>query len=230
MLALSLPRVSKWNRHNPQQLIDRGEFMIQGSVRTLLSSLLLAAAFSSPNANASDSDIQLGTPGFGGTGCRNTSASVTLAPDQKSLSILFDEYVVEAGNGRRMDRKSCNIAIPVHIPQGYSVSLFKIDYRGFGDLPRGARAAFNVEYFFAGSSGVRTAKNFVGPASGNYEMTDELEAQALVWSKCGEDTNLRVNTSMVVNANTRGDLAMATVDSADVTAGLVYHIAWKRCP
>jgi hypothetical protein len=174
-------------------------------------------------------DIQLGMPGYGGTGCPANSASVTLAPDQKSLSILFDQYVVEAGNGRTMDRKSCNIAIPVRVPQGYSISVFQIDYRGFNSLPAGARSQFNVEYFFAGSRGVRQSKSFFGPASNLYELTDNLTAEALVWTPCGADTNLRVNTSMLVQSNRRQEQAMATVDSADVTAGLVYHIAWRTC-
>jgi len=27
--------------------------------------------------------------------------------------------------------KSCNVAIPVHVPQGFSVSVLQVDYRGF---------------------------------------------------------------------------------------------------
>lgn len=52
-----------------------------------------------------------------------------------------------------MERKTCNIAVPVHVPQGYSVSIFQIDYRGFNSLPYGAYSRFNVEYFFAGTQG-----------------------------------------------------------------------------
>ncbi|HZY67241.1 MAG TPA: DUF4360 domain-containing protein, partial [Devosia sp.] len=83
-------------------------------------------------------DIALGEPGYGGTGCPDGSASVTLSPDAKSLSILFDEYYVEAGGStnKSLDRKSCNIAIPVHVPQGLSVSILNIDYRGYNSLPQ----------------------------------------------------------------------------------------------
>lgn len=197
----------------------------RGTSALLLSTLLTVITSTAAIA----ADIQLGVPGYGGTGCPANSASVTLAPDQKSLSILFDQYVVEAGNGRTMDRKSCNIAIPVRVPQGYSISVFQIDYRGFNSLPAGARSQFNVEYFFAGSRGIRQTKSFFGPASNLYELTDNLTAEALVWTPCGADTNLRVNTSMLVQSNRRQEQAMATVDSADVTAGLVYHIAWRTC-
>ncbi len=201
----------------------RGLFSGLLSLATLIG---LSMAASGAQAQAA---IQLGLPGYGGTGCPANSASVSLSPDQSSLSILFDQYVVEAGNGRTMDRKSCNIAIPVRVPQGYSISVFQVDYRGFNSLPSGARANFNVEYFFAGSRGVRQAKTFYGPSSNLYELTDHLTAEAVVWSACGADTNLRVNTSMMVQTNRRQEQAMSTVDSADVTAGLVYHVAWRRC-
>jgi hypothetical protein len=74
-------------------------------------------------AFATHDDISLGEPGYGGTGCPDGTVSVTLSPDQKSLSLLFDQYQVEVGGdtGKSFDRKSCNIAIPVHVPQGLSV-------------------------------------------------------------------------------------------------------------
>lgn len=192
---------------------------------------LVSIAFALGSASTASANIglQLGMPGYGGTGCPANSASVTLSPDQSSLSILFDQYVVEAGNGRQFDRKSCNIAIPVRVPQGYSISVFQVDYRGFNSLPAGARSTFNVDYFFAGSRGVRQSKTFWGPSANLYELTDHLTAEAVVWSACGAETNLRVNTNMFVQTNRRGELAMSTVDSADVTSGLVYHISWRRC-
>jgi hypothetical protein len=189
----------------------------------------IASALGSASTASANIGLQLGMPGYGGTGCPANSASVTLSPDQSSLSILFDQYVVEAGNGRQFDRKSCNIAIPVRVPQGYSISVFQVDYRGFNSLPAGARSTFNVDYFFAGSRAVRQSKTFWGPSANLYELTDHLTAEAVVWSACGAETNLRVNTNMFVQTNRRGELAMSTVDSADVTSGLVYHISWRRC-
>src|SRR3954467_11503208 len=85
-------------------------------------------------------DIRLGNPEYGGSGCPGGSASVALSPDQKAISILFDQYVVEAGGAKSFARKNCNIAIPVHVPSGYSVAVMAIDYRGFVQLPVGSRA------------------------------------------------------------------------------------------
>lgn len=197
-------------------------------MRTLL--MVFVCMFAWQSARAAD-EIKLGYPGYGGNGCPAGSASVTLSPDQTQLSILFDQYIVEAGGstGKAIDRKSCNIAIPVTVPQGWSISLFQVDYRGFNSLPVGARATMNAEYFFAGSRGLRYSTMFRGPQAEDYMITDSMLAEALVWSACGATTNLRVNSSMMVQTNGRREQALSTVDSADVQAGLIYHLQWRRC-
>ncbi|MCM2280598.1 MAG: DUF4360 domain-containing protein [Bdellovibrionaceae bacterium] len=190
----------------------------------------LVTVLSAAHAQA-QTGIQLDYPAYGGNGCPNNSASVTLSPDQSQLSILFDQYIVEAGatTGKRIDRKSCNVRIPVKIPQGYSISVFQVDYRGFNAIPSGGRSTFNVEYFFAGSRGPRQTKTFRGPMNEEYLISDRLGVEALVWSPCGASTILSANTSMMVQSNSRFDQVLSTVDSADISAGIVYHIQWRRC-
>lgn len=192
-----------------------------------IAALLIGSSFA---GTAFADDIALGEPGYGGTGCPDGSASVTLSPDAKSLSILFDEYYVEAGGStnKSLDRKSCNIAIPVHVPQGLSVSILTIDYRGYNSLPSGARSVFNVEYFFAGQRGPTFSKTFNGKLDKDYLITNKLKASALVWSKCGADVNLRTNSSIRVQTRQNKE-ALATVDSQDVSAAIVYALQWKKC-
>lgn len=196
--------------------------------KIFLTGLVVLMGASSASAGWRD-DVRLGRASYGGSGCPNGTAAVALSPDRKSMSILFDEFMVEAGGRRRTARKTCNIAIPVHVPQGYSVSVFKIDYRGFNSLPYGAYSRFNVEYFFAGTRGPRYSKTFRGRMERDYTLRNTLAARALVWSRCGADVILRANTSMMVRTNSRRQEAFSTVDSADIKAGLVYHFQWKRC-
>ncbi len=180
--------------------------------------------------NVQADDIRLGIPGYGGPGCPAGTASVTLSPDQKSLSLIFDQFLVEAGGvNARVGRKSCNLAIPVHIPQGFSVSIISADYRGFTSVPAGGRAQFSAEFFFAGSQGPKATRIFSGPVDTDYTISNSIVTGALVWSRCGEDVNLRVNASMTAISNSRGDEVLATVDSADIQAGILYRLAWKRC-
>jgi hypothetical protein len=174
--------------------------------------------------------ITLGEPAYGGTGCPDGTVAAVLSPNQTSLSILYDQYFVEAGQaaGRSFDRKSCNIAIPVSVPQGLSVSIIAVDYRGFNALPTGARSTFQVEYFFAGTRGPTFIRNFSGPLTSDYLIRNELTAAALVWSACGADVILRTNSSLRVTAPSTQD-ALATVDTEDVNAALVYLLQWREC-
>ena len=192
-----------------------------------IAALLVGSSFA---GLAQADDIALGEPGYGGTGCPDGSASVTLSPDAKSLSILFDEYFVEAGGqtNKSLDRKSCNIAIPVHVPQGLSISILTIDYRGYNSLPTGAKSTFAVEYFFAGQKGPTFSKTFNGELDKDYLITNKLQASALVWSACGADVNLRTNSSIRVQTKQNKE-ALATVDSEDINAAIKYQLQWKQC-
>lgn len=192
-----------------------------------IAALLVASSFAT---FAQADDIALGEPGYGGTGCPDGSASVTLSPDAKSLSILFDQYFVEAGGAtnKSFDRKSCNIAIPVHVPQGLSISVLAIDYRGYNNIPAGANTQFNVEYFFAGAKGPTFKKTYQGALDEDYMIHNELTAQSIVWSACGADVNLRTNSSIRVTTKQNKE-AYASVDSEDVNASIIYALQWKSC-
>lgn len=125
---------------------------------------------------ASAQNLTLGTPTFGGNGCASGTARATLSPDGQQISILFDNYIATAGGYTQleMDRKNCDIAIPVRVPQGYSVAVFAIDYRGFAVIPEGGRVRFSADYFFAGRSSRRYSKEYQGPFNDNYTFRNEL--------------------------------------------------------
>jgi len=197
----------------------------------LFSRILMVAAGWLISSTTLAQGLVLGQPSYGGNGCPAGSASASVSPDGSAVSILFDQYIAEAGNttGRRIDRKSCNFAVPIQVPQGYSVAVFQVDYRGFNAIPSGAYNRFDVEYFWAGARGPRMSRIFNGPTSSAFSVTDRLQAQTLVWTPCGESVNLRVNSSMMAQSNSRMDQTMGIVDSADITSGLVYHLQWRRC-
>lgn len=178
------------------------------------------------------SGLRLGEPSYGGTGCPAGSASVTLSPGQDAISILFDNFVAEAGNttGRRLDRKACSISIPVQVPSGYSVAVFQTDYRGFNLIPAaGAYTQLDTEYFWAGIRGPKFSRRYSGPQADNYTQSNGVIATALTWTPCGASVNLRVNSSILAMSNGMMSQTMMTVDSADITSGLLYHLQWRRC-
>lgn len=175
--------------------------------------------------------LRLGVPAYGGSGCPAGTASVVVSPDQTAISILFDQFIAESGGstGRRFDRKSCNLAIPVYVPGGYSVSIIAVDYRGFNVLPSGARSRFEAEYFWSGARGPRIIRDFFGPLNQGFSVRDELAAHSYVWTPCGASVNLRVNASIYNQTNYWQQQTLTSIDSADVTGQIVFHLNWRRC-
>ena len=82
-----------------------------------LKSLLVLSAILAAAVSAEAGGITVGQPAYGGNGCPAGSASVTVLPDGSTMSVLFDSFAAEAGNttGRRVDRKSCNLRVPVRV-------------------------------------------------------------------------------------------------------------------
>lgn len=176
--------------------------------------------------------IRLGLPSYGGTGCPAGTASVTLSPSEDAISLLFDQYTTEAGGitGKVVDRKSCMITVPVTIPQGYSVAVIQTDFRGFNLIPgAGAYNRIDTEYFWAGMRGPRYSRVYNGPQNADYIETNGVMATSLVWTPCGASVSLRVNSSIMTQSNAAREQSMMTVDSADISSGLIYHIQWRRC-
>lgn len=187
--------------------------LLKALVVTTLVTLPISPAFA-------ESQVQIQGASYGGSGCPERSASVSVSPDGQELTVLFDKFSA-LGNDPSQSRKSCNLSIPIKVPEGYQISLYDADYRGY--VAPSTSGTLRAEYFFAGNRGPVFQRTFNG--ENNYNVRDSLATVADVWSACGDSTNMRVNASMAA----RGKGA-ATVDSFDLAhRGLVYHIKYRSC-
>jgi Domain of unknown function (DUF4360) len=184
-------------------------------LKTLLTGVVLLSVTSGQALAASEVTIR--GAGYGGNGCPAGSASVNVSPDGQELSILFDKFVAD----KATRRVSCNLTIPIKVPQGFQISLYDADYRGYV-APR-TSARLRSEYFFAGQRGPVFQRTFRGET--DYNVRDRLQTMANVWSACGDSVNMRINSSMT--ASGQGN---ASVDSFDLShKGMVYHIKYRSC-
>jgi hypothetical protein len=198
----------------------------------LSSALLTVLALSSQAmANTAHDPMRMDLPITGGTGCPAGTVSATLTSDQTQLSILFDQFVAEAGgnSGKSLDRKACDVSIPIKMPHGYSISILQVDYRGFNSVPRGGMTEMSAEYFFTNQRGIRSVKRFTTAQDDDYMITNRLGVESLIWTPCGKDVILRTKLGLVAKSNYYGESVMATLDSADISSGVVYQVQWRRC-
>jgi hypothetical protein len=186
---------------------------------------------------ADDPVVQIGNPTYQGSGCPDGTVSATLSPDATALSLIFDKYSVETGksaSGVVADRKQCSFQIPMTLPAGYSVTVMRVDYRGYRNLPAGAFGSFQAGFSFrdrrrahAGGPDVRQA--FRGPAEGDFFITQNSNVPE--WSECDGDVQLRLDTALDLRSSRHGELATVSIDSADLTGErqVQYVLAWRRC-
>lgn len=183
---------------------------------------------------SAEAQIRLGTPAYGGTGCPAGTASVSVTDDQSILSVLFDSFVAEAPTPQNsnFDRKSCNLRIPISVGPGLQIALVAFDYRGFAAIPYGGRGSFEARYAYVGQR--RPAifrKNFATGSADNYSLKNDLISTTWDWTPCstGKDLMMTVDANILAVTNQQKEAANVSVDSVDVSAGLLYSIQLRRC-
>ncbi len=137
-------------------------------------SLLMMTSLSvTTRANENDDDFTFLAPVFNGTGCPRGTGSVSMSPEQESISIIYDQFQVEVpqfdgdndndrldnflGNilhplqknklDQNLNAKNCNILLNAHIPKGRKVIGVEIsfDFRGYISLQKGIQAFYRSQ-------------------------------------------------------------------------------------
>lgn len=185
-----------------------------------VASLVLGLTVSA-TANAADSVYFKSPINFAGTGCKADSVAVT-GENSTTLSILFDAYDAGKTSASGLRRTSCNFAVPVHVPQGYQVSVLKADWQGFAE----GKTELRRKYFFAGHPNQPwSVSNFNDSNGINYLKTDGRIHRSLSFSKCGKDKILRINSSI----RAKGKNSYIAVDTADLSNKVIFRVQWRRC-
>jgi hypothetical protein len=168
-----------------------------------------------------------------GSGCPAGTAAVATASDNTAFTVTYSDYVAQVGAGAPPTdlRKNCQLALRVHIPQGFTYAIAQADYRGFAHLAHGSEAIQQASYYIQGTSPTsRSTHPIPSPYSDNWQFTDRAEMAELVFAPCGEERNLNINTELRVNAGSSGGASsFVTMDSTDGAASTKYHFHWKRC-
>ena len=170
-----------------------------------------------------------------GSGCPAGTAAVAVSPDNTAFTVTYSNYMALVGVGSAATdwRKNCQLNIVVHVPQGFTYAISKVDYRGFASLAPGASAIERANYYFQGQSQtVFSSHTFAGPLGDDWQTTDEVQIAALVWAPCGALRNLNINTelrAMAGTSDTTKTTSFISMDSTDGAIDTVYHFAWALC-
>jgi hypothetical protein len=169
-----------------------------------------------------------------GTGCPAGSAAVAVSPDNTAFTVTYSKYIAQVGPNIAATeaRKNCQLNVLVHAPQGFTYAISKVDYRGYANLAAGATALERANYYFSGMSTTTYISHpFTGPLNDDWQTTDVADLTAMVWSPCGAQRNLNINTELRAAAGTSDKTATSLIqmDSADTDIQTVYHLSWDKC-
>jgi len=178
-----------------------------------------------------------------GSGCDAGSANAVITDDLNFLSVLYDRYTAEIGQGTAQPKakaaeKHCNIIVDINVPQGWTLSFDQIDYRGFVQVPNKAAAAYQITTadIDGGASAGFDQQIFQGPKTENFTISVKNKIpKVLSTLSCQSNSqNIRVrikNTIGVRNllAGFLRPTVKIVVDSTDASFKQNLKINWKRC-
>lgn len=212
--------------------LETGVFAL---IFTILSMLFLApteASASTPQG------VQITDVRMEGSGCAD-SASAALSDDARSLSILFDNYMVEIGKGTANPtattlQKNCRIKISLNVPRGWTYALEAVDHRGFASVPASAWAfhRFSLESENSRVVSMREA-SLKGPFSDSYEVRIAQKPGRNPWAPCNRtQQTLSILSQLGVSyypRTTDRSQAMINLDSTDLSMAQDLKLTWKQC-
>ncbi|RJQ66885.1 DUF4360 domain-containing protein [Pseudonocardiaceae bacterium YIM PH 21723] len=202
-------------------------FAVAGLVLSLAQPVTAAAIDAPPPGS-----ITVNVVTVNGSGCRPGTATVAVSGDRKSFTVTYSEYLAKAGRGTTSTdrRKDCQLNLEVHVPEGHTYAIQKVDYRGFASLTRGASGNLDASYYFAGLSPTQQrGHRLTGPKSDNWQFTDQSDIETMIYKPCGEDRNFNIKTALRANARQTAEQSFLSIDSTDVDFSSRYYFAWKRC-
>lgn len=203
--------------------------VILGLAAQALAAALPDAVF----ADAPDpSQVQIVGFTYGGTGCPDQTVSSVLSDDRTIMTFIFDEYVASIGPGIPITqaRKNCQLNLNLRYPGGFQYSIFSADYRGYAYLEKGVTGTQRSAYYFSGQvAQTVTETQWVGPYDQDYLLHDEADSTSIVWSPCGQNGALNINSQVRLTSTNSNATGLLTTDSLDASFRQIVHVRWQPC-
>ncbi|KAJ3083518.1 hypothetical protein HK102_001030 [Quaeritorhiza haematococci] len=171
---------------------------------------------------------------YGGSGCPQSSAKVTLGDDSSSFTMTFERFTTSAGPGIAfpLSRRNCQLNLQIKAPQDFQYSIANVNYKGHITLDESVKAIQTCTVFFQGETHQSTVeKTFEGPLNGDLDAALQFSGDSIVWSPCGGGKNLNVNSAVRVdNSRDRSKRGSVVLDSEEgKVVEQMFEIRWRRC-
>jgi hypothetical protein len=206
----------------------------QHGVTRIASTTSTSISVPTPTAGSPPPNFNITGYGYNGSGCPTGSTFSIPNSDNTAITITFSQFEATAGPGIAINqgRKNCQISLQLHVPQGFSFAIVDVDYRGFYQLDSKVKAYHDASYYFQGQLAQAAASSVLsGPVSGaNYIFRDEFNLTPTIYSPCGEDTVLNINSAVRVDiSGNKQGFGYITDDSIDAKITQTFNFQWLHC-
>jgi hypothetical protein len=176
--------------------------------------------------------VQIKGVAYGGNGCPQGTMGYQISNDRTTVTLIFDSYIASIGPGIALTeaRKNCQLNVDILYPSGFQYSILSADYRGYANLQKGVTGTLKSTYYFAGSQEQSsTTQDFTGPLIGDYRKSDKADSTSVVWSPCGAEGMLNINSQVRLASSNSSAQGILTTDSTDLKFTQVVYVAWQKC-
>ena len=208
--------------------------MLTTMAATGLALSMITSGVSAPASPPPSGQITVDVVTVNGSGCPAGTATVAVARDNSAFTVTYSDYLAQVGpQSSPVDvRKNCQLALRVHVPQGFTYAIAEADYRGFAHLEPGATGQEKANYYFQGMPQTASVSHqFTTPLDDDWQETDATDIASLVYKPCGEERNFNINTELRVGLGTSDPQKTSFVAMFSTDGGIAttYHFAWKTC-
>ena len=173
-----------------------------------------------------------------GSGCSESDASASVTPDGTFLSVLFDNFKAEIGNGSANPqaaalKKQCTVLIDMDVPFGYQYALETTEFRGFAALPASAYGYHRFTQLVPNGVPNMRETQLRGPIGDNYESIVRQKPGRSPWSVCNspqQTVQILAELSVAyLPRTTDRSMAQINLDSVDTGVQSRFKMTWRPC-
>lgn len=157
--------------------------------------------------------------------CGASDYTVVPSPDGTSITVLFDNFTASTPGNPWV---SCPVRIPLNLPAGYSLGVYRMDYRGFVHAETGgARVA--IDYGFRNGEPRRVVRAIDRATDGDFSFTETVPAGQMRRAGCGANAALDLTATLMLPRDRDPGVSQLTLDSIDGTRGITFLVDLKPC-
>lgn len=85
-------------------------------------------------------------------------------------------------------------------------------------------------YYFSGQQAQSTLTSVWNtPGDGDYLITDKFVVESIVWSPCGANLPINVNSQLALTSTIKDAAGVLTTDSENFKFSQIFHLQWRQC-